>query len=94
MTSVNKDIEQKYPFYLDRAVVGITRPEFPDFARELIKAIARKTKKSAKAAIDWFVGVFRQADSRWTEAGVMNRRVQVDRDERFARSFHHFRGIL
>lgn len=79
---------------LERPVVGMTSPEFQEYAREVIQAIARMTKRSAKSLGAAIVRGFRYVDRKWTEAGDMHNRAQANIDERYARNFYHLRAYL
>ena len=80
--------------YLDHPVVGMTSPEFQDFAKAVIKAIARATKKMFRAIGGGIVRIWRFVDKKLQEgAEIHNRQTQM-LDERYARNFYHMRSYL
>lgn len=94
MNTMLQEVERPPVIYMEHPVVGIGSPEFQEFAREVIKAIGRMTKKSFKTVAGGLVRVFRYIDRKWTEAGDMHNRAQTSIDERYARNFHHLRCLL
>jgi predicted RNA-binding protein len=80
--------------YLDHPVVGMTSPEFQEFAKAVIKAIARRTKKMFRAVAGGIVRIWRYIDKKVQEgAEIHNRQTQM-LDERYARNFYHLRSYL
>lgn len=79
--------------YLERPVVGLTSPEFQTFAKEVIKAIGRMTKNSAKAFGAWLGRAYRFIERKWNEGADYHNRMQAIHDERYARNFYHLRSM-
>lgn len=94
MNTSNTIVEQTPVIYLDHPVVGMTSPEFQEFARAVIKAIARATKKSVKAVVGGVVRAFRYLDRKWIEAAEMDRRAHAIHNERYAHNFHYLRCLI
>jgi hypothetical protein len=80
--------------YLDHPVVGMTSPEFQEFAKAVIKAIARATKKMFRAIGGRIVRIWHFVDKKLKEgAEIHNRQTQM-LDERYAKNFYHLRSYL
>lgn len=94
-TGVGFQKAEEHPLIvLDHPIAGMTSPEFQEYAREVIRAIGRMTKRSAKWIGSGIVRGFRYIDHKWTEAADMHNRAQANIDERYARNFYHLRAYL
>lgn len=94
MNAVLNKVEAKPVIYLESKVVGLTSPEVQTFAQELVKAIAKLTKKSLKAIGSGIVATLRYLERKWNEGADYHNRMQAIHDERYARNFYHIRSVM
>lgn len=94
MNPSNSSIERKPTIILNHPVVGISGPEFQDFAKAAIKAIGRATKKLLLTLGGATVRGWRFLERKSREgAEIHNRQVQSV-DERYSRNWHYLRSML
>lgn len=93
MNTASKQVQESPVIYLERPVVGLTSPEFQTFAQEVIKAIGRMTKNSAKAFGRGLGRAYRFIERKWNEGADYHNRMQAIHDERYARNFYHIRSM-
>ena len=79
---------------MEHPVVGITSPEFQDFAKAVINAIARATKKLFRAVGRTVVRAWRYIERKNREAAEIHNRAQMNLDERYARNWFYIRSSM
>ena len=94
MNTSNLSIEQKPTIYLDHPVVGITSPEFQEFAKAVIQAIARATKKKFRSFGGAVIRAWRFIERKNREAVEMHNRAQMNLDDRYARNWFYIRSAM
>ncbi len=87
-------VERPPVIFLAHPVAGMASPEFQEFAKQLVQAIGRMTRRSVKAVWNGLVRGFRNLDRKWTEAGAMDQRVRAGLDSHYSRKYPMIRGLL
>lgn len=79
---------------LDYPVAGLTSPEFQEFAKLVIAAIGRSTRRAVSHIGAGLVGMFAWIKKKSSDAAEMHNRATAELDNRYSRNWYYIRSAL
>ena len=76
------------------AFVGLTHPDYPEYLKALVRAIAQATKKGSKRLYLAAISVAKWIKLKADEGAEMHNRHMRLVDERYASNWYHIRSMM
>lgn len=76
------------------AFVGLTHPDYPEYLKALVRAIAQATKNGSKSFLKGTVSAVKWIKKKLDEGAEMHNRHMTIVDERYANNWYHIRSVM
>ena len=94
MSTISNQNEVHPIIFLERPVVGMTSPEFQEFAKEVIAAIGRSTRRLFKATTVLMLKALHFINRKMNEGAEIHNRSTASIDDRYSRNWYYIRSLM